>query len=178
MLINQVDGSSSVALAIGAATGAEAGPTETTVVAGDILERAQGRAARDGLAYAGSVTPEEAWTLHSQGAAQIVDIRTAEELHLVGRLPDVVHVAWATGLSMTRNPRFLRELESKAGKAGPLLLLCRSGKRSHAAAEAATKAGFRWVLNILEGFEGDLDERQQRGRTGGWRLRGLPWVQD
>ena len=58
------------------------------------------------------------------------------------------------------------------------LLLCRSGKRSALAAEAATKAGAPFVFNVLEGFEGDLDENYQRGRLNGWRTHGLPWVQD
>jgi sulfur dioxygenase len=31
--------------------------------------------------------------------------------------------------------------------------------------------------NVLEGFEGDLDERGQRGHRGGWRRHGLPWQQ-
>jgi hypothetical protein len=34
------------------------------------------------------------------------------------------------------------------------------------------------VFNVLEGFEGDLDEQQQRGEAGGWRRWGLPWQQD
>jgi hypothetical protein len=34
------------------------------------------------------------------------------------------------------------------------------------------------VFNVLEGFEGELDAQQQRGHGDGWRLRGLPWVQD
>jgi hypothetical protein len=41
----------------------------------------------------------------------------------------------------------------------------------------ATTAGYAQALNILEGFEGDLDERKQRGSKGGWRAAGLPWVQ-
>jgi len=72
----------------------------------------------------------------------------------------------------------LRDLESKLSKDAVILLLCRSGKRSAAAAEAATAAGFKNVFNVREGFEGDLDENQQRGASGGWRQRGLPWVQD
>jgi rhodanese-related sulfurtransferase len=87
-------------------------------------------------------------------------------------------VAWASGTSLTRNPRFVRELEAKVGKNANVLLLCRSGKRSALAAEAAAKAGFTHVFNILEGFEGELDAQQHRGTDDGWRLRGLPWVQD
>jgi rhodanese-related sulfurtransferase len=59
-----------------------------------------------------------------------------------------------------------------------ILLICRSGKRSAAAAEAATRAGFSRVFNVLEGFEGEITPDGQRGATGGWRYHGLPWVQD
>ena len=45
------------------------------------------------------------------------------------------------------------------------------------AAVAAAKAGFSNVFNIQEGFEGDLDEHEQRGARNGWRKSGLPWVQ-
>ena len=46
------------------------------------------------------------------------------------------------------------------------------------AADAAAKAGFTQVFNVLEGFEGDLDARQRRGGQNGWRFQGLPWLQD
>ena len=59
-----------------------------------------------------------------------------------------------------------------------VLLLCRSGKRSDLAAEAAAKAGFTNVFNVLEGFEGEIDEQRHRGSLGGWRAHDLPWVQD
>jgi rhodanese-related sulfurtransferase len=143
----------------------------------EILARARTRATTNNLSYAGEVTPHEAWTLFAAGTATIVDVRTAEELHFVGQVPDALHVAWATGSAMTRNSRFLRELETKVAKDVPVLLLCRSAKRSHSAAEAAAKAGFRLAFNILEGFEGDLDEHGQRGHTGGWRYHALPWTQ-
>jgi rhodanese-related sulfurtransferase len=87
-------------------------------------------------------------------------------------------VAWATGTSLVRNPRFARELEAKVRKTDMVLFLCRSGKRSALAAEAAAKAGFTSVFNVLEGFEGNLDESRQRGRLDGWRFHGLPWIQD
>jgi rhodanese-related sulfurtransferase len=109
----------------------------------------------------------------------LVDVRSNEERVFVGHVPGSVHVPWATGTALTRNPRFVRELEAKlGGKDKVALLLCRSGKRSALAAEAATKAGASLVFNVLEGFEGDLDENYQRGRLNGWRTHGLPWVQD
>lgn len=143
-----------------------------------ILEEARQRAAQDQLAYAGSVSPQDAWALFTNGDAVLVDVRTAEERKFVGHVPETKHVAWLTGLSLSRNPRFAKELEGKAGKDEVILLLCRSGKRSAAAAEAAHKAGFTNVFNIREGFEGDLDEQQRRGGFNGWRYAGLPWIQD
>lgn len=142
------------------------------------LETAHEAALASGLPYAGSVTPQQAWALHQSGAAVIVDVRTAEERRFVGHVPDTLHVAWATGTSFTRNPRFVRELEAKTGKDAVLVLLCRSGNRSAQAAEAAAKAGFTHVFNVSEGFEGDRNEAGQRGTQNGWRFHGLPWVQD
>ena len=43
-------------------------------------------------------------------------------------------------------------------------------------AEAATAAGIGPSYNILDGFEGNLDEQKHRGATG-WRAIGLPWTQ-
>lgn len=143
-----------------------------------ILDQARQRAQAQGLPFSGGVTPREAWALFSQGDAVLVDVRSAEERKFVGHVPGSVHVPWATGTSLTRNPRFVRELEAKTGKSQTVLLLCRSGKRSALAAEAAAKAGFTQIFNVLEGFEGDLNEQQQRGGHNGWRFWSLPWVQD
>lgn len=143
-----------------------------------VVVQARALAQQQNLPYAGSLSPADAWDLVSNGAAVLIDVRSGEERKFVGQVPNSVHVAWATGTALTRNPRFVRELESKVGKEQLAILLCRSGKRSVLAAEAAAKAGFTQVYNVLEGFEGDLDESQQRGKHDGWRYRGLPWVQD
>ncbi|NIC43775.1 rhodanese-like domain-containing protein [Aquabacterium sp. A08] len=143
-----------------------------------VLRQARDLAQAAGLGYAGGVTPVQAWQLVQAGLAQLVDVRTAEERKFVGHVPGSLHVPWAAGTALTRNPRFLRELEAKTNQALPVLLLCRSGKRSTLAAQAAASAGLQHVYNVIEGFEGDLDELQQRGKSDGWRFRGLPWVQD
>jgi rhodanese-related sulfurtransferase len=143
-----------------------------------VLEEARQRA-RDGkLPFAGSLSPADAWALTRSGQAVLVDVRTAEERKFVGHVAESVHVPWATGTSLTRNPRFVRELEAKVAKPAVVLLLCRSGKRSVLAAEAAAKAGFTNVYNVLEGFEGEIDAAGQRGHGYGWRFHGLPWSQD
>lgn len=125
-----------------------------------------------------SLQPALAWSLVERGQVTLVDVRTAEERKFVGHVPHSLHVPWATGTAMTRNPRFVRELEAKIGKDRPVLLLCRSGKRSALAVEAAIKAGFTRIANIAEGFEGDIDTHGHRGGSNGWRFHGLPWVQD
>lgn len=144
----------------------------------DLLEAARASALSTGLTYAGGVPPRAAWAIAQAGAAALVDVRSSEERKFVGQVPGSVHVAWATGTALTRNPRFVRELEARFKKDDVLLLLCRSGKRSALAAEAAAKAGFSRVFNVLEGFEGETDANQQRGNSDGWRFHHLPWTQD
>ena len=148
----------------------------------DALEQAQAEAAEKNLPYAGGVTPPVAWQLSQRGEALLVDVRSGEERKFVGHVPGSLHVPWATGTALTRNPRFVRELEAKlakdGGKNAVVLLLCRSGKRSALAAEAAAVAGFTHVFNVLEGFEGEIDAQQHRGSADGWRFHQLPWIQD
>lgn len=144
----------------------------------EVLDTVRKSAVASGQPFAGSVPPGAAWELVQAGAAVLVDVRTAEERKFVGHVPGSLHVPWATGTGLTRNPRFARELEAKARKDQVVLLLCRSGKRSALAAEVAAKAGFASVFNVLEGFEGEIDDAQHRGTADGWRFRGLPWVQD
>ena len=151
--------------------------TETHQFA-DALESVRAVALATGLSYAGGVHPKLAWALLEAGEAVLVDVRTSEERKFVGHIPGSLHVAWASGTAMTRNPRFVRELEAKTGKDATILLLCRSGKRSDLAADAAAKAGFTQVFNVLEGFEGEISEQKQRGGDGGWRSHRLPWIQD
>jgi len=45
-------------------------------------------------------------------------------------------------------------------------------------ATALTAAGYSHCYNVSEGFEGNLDTEHHRGRAGGWKAAGLPWVQE
>ena len=143
-----------------------------------ILEQAKQLANDHELEFTGTVSPQDAWALFQANKVVIVDVRTNEERKFVGYVPDSVHIPWATGTSFNRNPRFAKELETKVGKDKTILLLCRSGKRSAAAANVAFNAGFEAVYNIDQGFEGDLDESNHRGTFNGWRYHQLPWQQD
>ena len=130
---------------------------------------------RPAAAYAGDVSPQLAWAWVQAGEAVLVDVRTDAEREWVGFVPGAVAVAWKQWPGMAMNPDFDAQLR-QAANGRKVVLLCRSGVRSVAAAKRATELGIA-AYNILEGFEGDPDANAQRGNQGGWRFHGLPWRQ-
>ena len=129
------------------------------------------------LGYAGNVTVQQAFDWVAAGQAVLVDIRTDAERAWVGFVPGAVPLAYKQWPGMQINPGFDPGITNIASRDTKLLLLCRSGIRSIAAAKRATQLGLQ-AHNILEGFEGDADAQGQRGKTGGWKFHGLPWQQD
>jgi rhodanese-related sulfurtransferase len=126
--------------------------------------------------YAGDVTPNVAYDWMQSGQAVLVDVRSEAELAWVGFVPGAVAVPWKQWPGMAMNPAFDEGVKAAAnGK--KVVLLCRSGVRSIAAAKRATELGLE-AYNILEGFEGDANAEGHRGTQGGWRMRGLPWRQN
>jgi len=135
------------------------------------------------VSYAGDITPLESWKILSENPdAVLVDVRTAAEWNWVG-VPDltglgreVVFVEWNTAGG--HNENFVQDLIAAGVTPGerPVVFLCRSGNRSIPAAQAATAAGIAPSYNMLDGFEGQLDDAGHRGGTG-WRADGLPWKQ-
>lgn len=142
-----------------------------------ILDIARTRLDATGGAYAGAVTPPQAWRLAHSGAAKLVDVRTTAEVHYVGRVPDALHAEWH-GKDADSVARFLARLRQSVAADEVVLFLCRSGVRSHHAATVAREAGYGQAFNVLEGFEGQRNHAQQRGLIDGWRWHGLPWIQD
>jgi len=145
----------------------------------DILARAQQRGRTMNLPYAGALLPSEAHALMQQvPGARLVDVRTQAEWEYVGHVPESALIEWNSYPGGQRNPAFLAQLQGKVAKGDmPVMFLCRSGARSHQAAQAAAQAGYSSAYNVLEGFEGDKDANGHRGSVGGWRFAGLPWVQ-
>jgi len=141
-----------------------------------IRKAAAERAKTMGLPYAGALTPAEAADLMKAGV-KLVDVRTKPELQYVGKVPGSLAVEWQTWPGGKPNPEFIGELAAAVGKDQPVMFLCRSGARSHGAAEAAMRAGWTETYNILEGFEGDKDSAGHRNTVNGWRKAGLPWTQ-
>lgn len=144
----------------------------------EILSRAQQRGKEMNLSYAGALLPDEAYQLTQLApSAKLVDVRSRAEHDFVGVIPDAVLIEWASYPGMRNNPNFMAELEQQVDKEALVMFICRSGARSHNAAVAATKAGYTDCYNILEGFEGDLDNEGHRNVLNGWRACGLPWEQ-
>ncbi len=127
--------------------------------------------------YAGDVSPQLAWAWVQAGEAVLVDVRTDAERAWVGFVPDAEALAWKQWPGMAMNPDFDASIRALGAGGKKLVLLCRSGVRSVAAAQRATELGLQ-AYNILEGFEGDPDALAQRGKLGGWRFHGLPWRQN
>ena len=142
----------------------------------EIARAAAERGKKLGLAYAGALLPAEAHRL-MQAGAKLVDVRTKPELHYVGSIPGALAIEWQTYPGSRPNPEFIGELAALTKKDEPIMFICRSGARSHGAAEAAMRAGWRETYNVLEGFEGDKDAAGHRNTVGGWRKAGLPWKQ-
>lgn len=126
--------------------------------------------------YAGDVTPALAYAWWQSGEAVLVDVRTDAEREWVGFVPGAIAVAWKQWPGMAMNAGFDTALKAAVPAGKKVLLLCRSGVRSVAAAKRATELGLE-AYNILQGFEGDPDSSAHRGKLGGWRLAGLPWRQ-
>ena len=117
--------------------------------------------------------------LQQMPEAVLVDCRTEIEHMYVGHPVGAEHVAWQEAPDWDIDPDFALRVQRlcKGSVERPVLVICRSGHRSLYACEALEKAGFTQVINVLEGFEGPLDEDFHRGTRGGWRFHGLPWQQ-
>jgi len=134
-----------------------------------------------------ALSPKQAWQLlQDDSRAVLVDIRSSMEFLFVGHPRGAVHVAWIDEPDWDVNPNFVTEIrqlmlggvvcDADEGCV-PVILICRSGKRSLEAGRALIDAGVKSVMHVDEGFEGELDDNHQRSTLGGWRFHDLPWEQ-
>ncbi len=134
-----------------------------------------------------SLTPKQAWTLCQEDArAVLIDVRSNMEFLFIGHPRGAINVPWIDQPEWKIDPHFAAEVRKvmlggishiSAGSNAPVVLICRSGKRSLEAGELLLKEDFNEVYNVLEGFEGELDTNHHRSTAGGWRFHGLPWEQ-
>lgn len=134
-----------------------------------------------------SLTPTQAHTLvQNEPRAVLVDVRSHMEFLFVGHPTGAINIPWIDEPDWKINPNFAREVRRLllGGtvthgdiQGAPVVLICRSGKRSLDAGELLLREGFTRVYNVLEGFEGELDDHHRRSAVGGWRFHDLPWEQ-
>jgi rhodanese-related sulfurtransferase len=133
------------------------------------------------------ISPQKAWDLlQSRPDSTLLDVRSTMEYLYVGHPLGAVHVPLKEPPDWSLEPDFAEKVRSvlvnKTQDSGnvdslPVLIICRSGKRSLEAAEELSRNGFSETFNITEGFEGEKDEKNQRGTVNGWRFHNLPWEQ-
>jgi rhodanese-related sulfurtransferase len=133
------------------------------------------------------IAPKKAYEMmHKETSMVFVDVRSEMEFLFIGHPIGAVNIPWIEEPDWDINPNFVRDIRklilggvisSQNSQCAPIVLICRSGKRSAEAGQLLVDSGFTRVYNIDTGFEGDLDEHHQRGTLGGWRFDGLPWEQ-
>ena len=115
--------------------------------------------------------------LEQNAQAVLIDCRSEMEYLFVGHPVGAHHVAWNDVPDWEINPHFVGQVRKIASMNRPVVVICRSGQRSISAGQMLEQAGFGEVYNVLEGFEGPLDDEHHRNTIGGWRKAGLPWEQ-
>jgi rhodanese-related sulfurtransferase len=133
------------------------------------------------------ISPQQAWEiLEAEPQAVLLDVRTSMEYEYVGHPLNALHVPWMDAPDWNIDSGFVDKVrQALVKRTGSdqeqesihILAICRSGKRSQAAAEELVRQGFANLYNIEDGFEGDLDNNKQRNTINGWRVANLPWEQ-
>lgn len=139
------------------------------------------------------VTAMEAMLLlkRSGSGFVIVDVRPPEERASVGYTPISVNIpaqvlvrspgSSGSAARLVDNPNFVRLMQQRFEPGDAIVLMCRSGNRSAAAAQRLAAAGFMNVYNMVDGFEGDMETSLGSPGYGtrsknGWRNAKLPWT--
>ncbi len=133
-----------------------------------------------------TISCKKAWEiLQDNPRAVLIDVRSSMEFLFVGHPKGAIHIPWIDEPDWTINTQFVPQvrqvmlggLSCHVKDCAPVVLICRSGKRSAEAGELLLQQGFEDVYNVDEGFEGELDDDHHRSTLGGWRFHNLPWEQ-
>ena len=133
------------------------------------------------------LSARKAWDLiQKEPKVAFIDVGSDMEYLFIGHPSGSVNIPWIEEPNWEVNPHFVRDvrklvlggvIDSPEHHSVPVLLICRSGNRSDEAGKLLVENGFKRVYNIVQGFEGELDENHQRGTIAGWRFDNLPWEQ-
>lgn len=124
--------------------------------------------------------------INNDPKALLVDVRSNMEFLFIGHPVGSISIPWIDEPDWVINPNFAADIRklilgglehNSGGHNVPIVLICRSGKRSLEAGKCLLDEGFHDVYNIEDGFEGELDDTHHRSTLAGWRYDGLPWSQ-
>ncbi len=119
------------------------------------------------------ISPEDALDKMEDEGYAYVDVRSVQEFE-GGHPEGAYNVPWHMGASgMQPNDDFLKVMEATFAKDAKLIVACKAGGRSKAAAAALEGAGFTKVLDQGAGFIGSTDAFGQM-KDAGWQTQGLP----
>ena len=113
--------------------------------------------------------------LNENSNSIVLDVRTEEEWSSVGK-PDAeslnsktLFISILVGPDRQKNENFVQEfLDKKVSKKDKVLIICRSGVRSMVAAKLLEQQGYKNLINISDGFEGNPATGE------GWKKSNLP----
>jgi len=133
------------------------------------------------------ISPKAAWKiLQDDTHAVLIDIRSDMEFLFVGHPKGAIHIPWINEPDWIINPNFSAEVRklllgnvicTDNKHCAMVILICRSGNRSHEAGKTLLEDGLKNIYHIDTGFEGELDDEHHRSSLNGWRFDGLPWNQ-
>jgi len=124
--------------------------------------------------------------LQQSGNTVLIDVRSSMEYEYVGHPINAIHIPIKESPDWEIRTDFINNVRSELEKKFPdiqnlsevhIILLCRSGKRSGQAAVMLESEGYKNIINIIDGFEGDKDANDHRSVINGWRFNKLPWEQ-
>jgi rhodanese-related sulfurtransferase len=133
----------------------------------------------------------EAFKWAKDKKAQIIDVRTPEEVLFVGHTgiaPNIPLKLWKGEYNikdgkispkLADNKDFAQEVKKRFKPEDTLIVMCRSGERAAMAANLLAKEGFKKVYSMIDSFEGDKakDGPNKGKRTvNGWKNAGNPWT--
>ena len=133
-----------------------------------------------------TISAKQAFEQQKTPGTLLIDVRSHMEFLFIGHPTGAINIPWIDEPDWEVNPNFVREIRQlilggtsviEHSHDVPIVLICRSGKRSHEAGSLLVKEGMMKIFNVEEGFEGELNDSHQRSSLAGWRFDDLPWEQ-
>ena len=124
------------------------------------------------------LTPKQAYEfLHTTREAVFIDVRSEMEFLFVGHPDGSILIPWVDAPDWEVNPHFVSHVKTAASINRPVVLICRSGRRSVDAGLVLEQAGLHGGVQRAARLRGRPRRTYHRNTVNGWRFEGLPWTQ-